>query len=197
MVFYDPDYAPDAFEVRISELLVATPDTSDELIDGAVGEVLRLVLEHLQMDVVFVSEFSEGRRVFRRVEAARPEARVISVGQSSPLEESFCQRVIDGRVPRMVHNVADLPNFDELPPTDFTIGAHMSTPIVLDDGRVYGTLCCFSFAPNEQLVQRDLKKLEVSAQLAAKRINQRRARDAETAMSKWALEPQVAPPRFR
>ncbi|WP_042579762.1 GAF domain-containing protein [Variovorax paradoxus] len=196
MVFYDPDYAPDAFEVRVSELLVATPDGTDALIDGSVTEVLRMVLDHLQMDVVFVSEFSEGRRVFRRVET-KPEARVIEPEQSSPLEESFCQRVVDGRLPQLVQNVGALPNFDELPPTDFSIGAHLSTPIVLDDGRVYGTLCCFSFAPNEQLTQRDLKKLEVSAQLAAKKINLRRAREAETAMANWALEPHVTPPRLR
>jgi GAF domain-containing protein len=196
MVFYDPDYAPDAFEVRVSELLVATPDGADELIDDSITEVLRMVLEHLRMDVVFVSEFAEGRRVFRRVET-RPEARVIEPGQSSPLEESFCQRVVDGRLPRLVHDVSALPSFDALPPTDFRVGAHMSTPIVLDDGRVYGTFCCFSFAGNEQLTQRDLKKLEVSAQLAAKKINQRRAKDAEQAIAGWSLAPHDAPPRGR
>lgn len=196
MVFYDPDYAPDAFEVRVSELLVATPDGADDLIDASVTEVLRMALDHLRMDVIFVSEFCDGRRVFRRVET-KPEARVIEPEQSSPLEESFCQRVVDGRLPRLVHNVGTLPNFDELPPTDFSIGAHLSTPIVLDDGRIYGTLCCFSFAPNEQLAQRDLKKLEISAQLAAKKINLRRARDAEKAMANWALEPHVTPPRLR
>jgi len=182
MVFHDPDYAPDAFEVKISELLVATPEGSDALIDASVSEVLRLLREHLKMDVVFVSEFVDGRRVFRRVDTS-PESRVIEPGQSSPLEESFCQRVIDGRLPRLVRDGAALPTFGELPPTDFPVGAHLSTPIVLNDGRVYGTLCCFSFAPNEQLTQRDLKKLEMSAQLTAKKINESRARDAERAMA--------------
>lgn len=49
MVFHDPDYAPDAFEVKISELLVATPEGSDALIDESVSEVLRLIREHLKM----------------------------------------------------------------------------------------------------------------------------------------------------
>jgi GAF domain-containing protein len=189
MVFHDPDYAPDAFEVRISELLVATPDSSDFLIDQSVSEVLCLLRDHLQMDVVFVSEFVDGQRVFRRVET-RPEARVIEPGQSSPLEESFCQRVVDGRLPRFVRNLADEPVAPELPPTDFPIGAHLSTPIVLNDGRIYGTLCCFSFAPNAQLTQRDLRKLEMSAQLTAKKINERRTREAEKAMADWSLAPQ-------
>ena len=197
MVFHNPDYAPDAFEVKVSELLVATPEGADALIDQSVPEVLRLLREHLKMDVVFVSEFVDGRRVFRRVETAPAGQRVIEVGQSSPLEESFCQRVVDGRLPRLVRDLAQEPVLPELPPTDFPIGAHLSTPIVLNDGRIYGTLCCFSFAPNEALTQRDLKKLELSAQLAARRINERNARQADQAMARWSLEPQDAPPRRR
>ena len=189
MPFHDPDYAPDAFEVKISELLVATSDGGDILIDQAVPEVLRLLREHLKMDVVFVSEFVDGRRVFRRVDAA-PGARLIEPGQSSPLEESFCQRVVDGRMPRLVHDVAKLADFAELPATDFTVGAHLSTPIVLDDGRVYGTLCCFSLAPNPQLTQRDLKKLEMSAQFAARKINERKAIETAKATAGCTLQRQ-------
>ena len=196
MVFHDPDYTPDAFEVRISELLVATPDGSDSLIDESVPEVLRMIREHLKMDVVFVSEFVDGHRVFRRVETS-PTARVIEVGQSSPLEESFCQRVIDGRLPRLVRELEQEPSFDDLPPTDFPIGAHLSTPIILNDGRVYGTLCCFSFAPNADLTDRDLKKLELSAQLTARKINDRMTKEADKAMAQWSLEPQSAPTRKR
>lgn len=196
MAFHEPDYAPDAFEVRISDLLVATPDGSDDLIDQSVPEVLRMIREHLKMDVVFVSEFVNGQRVFRRVETG-PTSRVIEVGQSSPLEQSFCQRVIDGRLPRLVRDLAQEPCLPELPPTDFPIGAHLSTPIVLNDGRVYGTLCCFSFAPNADLTERDLKKLELSAQLTARKINERLARAADKAMANWSLEPQGTPPRRR
>ena len=192
MAFHEPDYAPDAFEVRVSELLVATPEGSDQLIDKAVPEVLRMIREHLKMDVVFVSEFVDGQRVFRRVDTA-PTARVIEAGQSSPLEQSFCQRVIDGRLPRLVRDLAQEPSLPELPPTDFPIGAHLSTPIVLSDGRVYGTLCCFSFAPNPELTERDLKKLELSAQLTARKINEGLARAADKAMANWSLEPQSAP----
>lgn len=192
MAFHEPDYAPDAFEVRVSELLVATPEGSDQLIDKAVPEVLRMIREHLKMDVVFVSEFVDGQRVFRRVDTA-PTARVIEAGQSSPLEQSFCQRVIDGRLPRLVRDLAQEPSLPELPPTDFPIGAHLSTPIVLSDGRVYGTLCCFSFAPNPELTERDLKKLELSAQLTARKINEGLARAADNAMANWSLEPQAPP----
>lgn len=188
MTLHHWDYEPDALDVRISELLVATADGSDALIDQAVPEVLRLLRQHLKMDVVFVSEFVDGRRVFRRVDTA-PEARVIEAGQSAPLEETYCQRVVDGRLPRLVHDVAGTPGHFDLPPTDFPIGAHLSTPIVLNDGRVYGTLCCFSFSPNHALTQRDLRKLEMSAELTAKKINDSRTRAAEKTMAQWELQP--------
>lgn len=87
----------------------------------------------------------------------------------------------------MLHDAE--PNFSELPATPFSVGAHLSTPVVLDDGRVYGTLCCFSFEPDESLTQRDLRKLELSAQLAAKKLNEQRAREAEKSMARWHLQP--------
>jgi len=40
---YDDSYNPADLKVAISELLVATADGSDELVDGAVPEVLRLL----------------------------------------------------------------------------------------------------------------------------------------------------------
>ncbi len=192
-LFSDADYAPDALEVRVSELLVATPDGGDALIDGAVPEVLRMLREHLRMDVVFVSEFVDGRRVFRQVEADA-DHRLIEVGQSDPLEQSFCQRVVDGRLPKLVRNLGTEPAAASLPKPPFPIGAHLSVPVVLDNGQVYGTLCCFSAAANEELTQRDLKKLEMSARLTARRLDQERARKAAARSApEWTPEPMAGP----
>ena len=185
----DHDYSPDALDVRISELLVATADGGDALINDCVPEVLRLLRERLSMDVVFVSEFVDGRRIFRRVESS-PDRALIAVNQSAPLEETFCQRVVDGRMPGLVHDIAKLPNFDELPKTPFPVGGYLSVPVVLNDGRVYGTLCCFSLAPNNDLTRQDQRKLEMSAQLAARRIDAERAREFTQATADWKLEPQ-------
>jgi GAF domain-containing protein len=168
--------AIDEFDRRLSRLAVATADQSDPLIDSAVNDVLRLVREILEMDVAFVSHFEDGRRVFRNVEAGEGK-RVIAVGGSDPLELSFCQRVVDGRLPELVQDVAKLPDVTKLPPAPFPVGAHLSTPLVLGDGTIYGTLCCFSFAPNKTLTaERDLKRLHMAARLAARLVDQGRAR---------------------
>ncbi|MDB5964881.1 MAG: hypothetical protein JWQ72_1381 [Polaromonas sp.] len=169
--FYEEGFDPDDLNIRVSELLVATADGSDELIDSAVTEVLGLLRDRLRMDVVFVSEFVDGQRVFRHVDApARPD--MPSVGGSDPLEASWCQRVIDGRLPELIPKVAELPAHTKagLPVPPFDIGTHLSTPILLDDGRVYGTLCCFSFSPHETIQQRDLKNLKSVALLVAKKM---------------------------
>ena len=97
------------------------------------------------MDVVFVSEFVDGQRVFRYVDMPvdRP---VVQVGTSRVLEQTWCQRVVDGRIPEFIPNVAQFADKDALPPTSFEIGTYLSTPVLMNDGQVYGTLCCLSFS---------------------------------------------------
>lgn len=185
------DYQPDAFEVHISEMLVATTDQSDALVDASVSEVLHMVKEHLKMDVVYVSEFVDDRVVLRRVEANSEKGAVLSPGDSSPAEQSFCQRVVDGRIPRLVRDLRTLAPDIDLPATSFPVGAHISTPIVLADGRIFGMFCCFSFAANDELTERDLRKLEMCANLAARKINGARARQTDQAIADWNLEPQA------
>ena len=58
-----------------------------------------------------------------------------------------------------------------MPSTPFPIGAHLSTAITLCNGTVYGTLCCFSFAPDESLRARDLKRLRMAADMVARLID--------------------------
>lgn len=180
--FYDDGFDPDDLNVKVSELLVATADSSDELIDRAVTEVLGLLRERLAMDVVFVSEFVDGQRIFRYVDT-RPGNRVLAVGASNPLELSWCQRIVDGRLPELIPRMDDLPAEvkADLPKPPFEIGTHLSTPILLDDGRIYGTLCCFSFGVNESVQAKDLKNLKWVAMLVARklRVGQPKPRAAE------------------
>lgn len=177
----------DGLEVKVAELLVATADASDHLIDGSVGEVLKLLRARMKMDVVFVSEFIGGERVFRCVDQA-PQHQMIAEGESEPLETSWCQRVVDGRMPELVPDVPAAQARGEVPASPLTIGTFLSTPIVLDSGQVYGTLCCFSFGINPMTTRQDVKTLRYTAQLTAAKINRARQQVASL-----ALEPMVAP----
>lgn len=186
MNFLEP-FGDDDLTVTISELLVATAESSDALVDDSVLELLRAMRQRMHMDVVFVSEFVDGQRMFRYVDSAAG-APAIEAGGFSSAEESVCKRIVEGRVPELVRDLSAYPA-DQLPPLPFRIGAHLSTPIVLGDRRVYGTLCCFSVAPRPDLVQADLDKLRLCATLVARKVELSQARGLKEPPPEWQLEP--------
>jgi EAL domain-containing protein (putative c-di-GMP-specific phosphodiesterase class I) len=140
-------------------------------------EALHAVRSHLGMEVAFIAEFSEGARVFRHVDG-RTEHLVLCVGDSNPLEESYCQRVVDGRLPELINDATQLPAALELP-----VGAHLSVPIRFSDGGVYGTFCCFSTRPDGSLNERDLNTLRLFAAFAG-RLLETQAKSQQSCASK-------------
>ena len=167
---YDLGYEPDDIVVKVSELMVATADSCDEQIDASISEVLRLLRDRMAMDVVFVSEFVDGQRVIRKVEQSEG-THSLNPGDGGPLEDSGCKQVVDGRMPQFMPDASSDPVASRLlAELSFPIGTHISTPIVLANGEIYGTLCCFSFQPNEAATIEDLARLQITAKLAAVRL---------------------------
>jgi diguanylate cyclase (GGDEF)-like protein/PAS domain S-box-containing protein len=170
------DTAP-ASRPTISDFLATNRVTGSDTAGNFLADALRVIREHLQMDVAFISEFTEGRREFRHVDSANGHP-PIQVGGSDPLEESYCQRVVDGRLPELIPDAFDFPAALELPATiALPVRAHASVPIRLRNGRIYGTLCCFSNMPDESLNERDIQMMKVFADLTARQIDQERAAD--------------------
>lgn len=161
--------------------------------DEVLRECLRSIRQHLDMDVAFIAEFADGRRRFVHVDSGLDPAPV-SPGHSDPLEESYCQRVVDGRLPQLIHDAAAHPVARELPVTaSLPVGAHLSVPIRLTDGSVFGTFCCFSCAPDQTLTDRDLAMLRVFADFAGlqldRQIASQRSRKEMATRVRLALEP--------
>lgn len=152
-------------------MTVVTADWADEARLNALRKLLRRVREAFGMDVVFVSQFLQGRRVFRHVEASEADTDWLKIGQSDPLEESYCQRVVDGRLPQAIPDARTFPATAAMPVThEADIGAHLSVPIRLDDGRVFGTLCCFSHQAHPSLNSADAVALSELAGIVAKTL---------------------------
>ncbi len=142
---------------------------------NSVPDILHAIRTHLKMDVAFVSEFVGGRRVFRYVDSDW-KGNPVQVGNGDALEDSYCQRVIDGRLPELIHDARENAVAAELSATfDIPVGAHMGVPIHLSDGSVYGTFCCFSRTSDMSLNQRDLALMRVFAELTGKMIDRERA----------------------
>jgi GAF domain-containing protein len=129
----------------------------------AIEHMLRDVREALQMDVAFVSQFSEDRLVFRAVEGDA-ESFGWREGESFPIEESYCKRVLDGRIPQVVPDAKREDATKDLRVTsEADMGSYAAVPLVLSDGRLYGTLCCVSHEPDPWLRERDLGVMERTA----------------------------------
>ncbi len=130
-------------------------------------DALRRVRDRLHMDVIFVSEFFSGSRIFRFVDAATGSS-VVKVGDSDTLEDSYCQRIVDGRLPEVIPDALTLPEACALPATHAVgVRGHLSVPIVLSDGHVFGTLCCFSAEPKPELSEQDAADLRAIARTVA------------------------------
>ncbi|MBU0563772.1 EAL domain-containing protein [Stutzerimonas kunmingensis] len=131
-------------------------------------ETLHAVRTHLGMDVAFISEFRGGSRIFRYLDGNFVPLQ-LEVGACDPLDDSYCQRVLDGRLPELIQNAATLPEALAMPVTKaLPVGAHLSVPLRFSDGRLYGTFCCFSTTPDNSLNERDLNTLRLFADFAGR-----------------------------
>ena len=157
--------------------------------DGnSVSDILHAVRTHLKMEVAFVSEFTHGRRIFRYVDSSWPK-NPVRVGEGGPLEESYCQRIVEGRMPELLADARTNSVAAELPETfSLPIGAHLSVPIRLSDGSVYGTFCCFSRHADLSLNYRDLNVMRVFAELAGKMIDRERLSKQRLSLSRDRIE---------
>ncbi len=151
--------------------LIAQPGEGTAIAGGTVKRALAAIRSHLGMEVAYVSEFIGDRTVFREVDAPGLEA-LIKVGDSQSLDDVYCRHILAGRLPQLMPDTSAEPLAMSMPITHAVpIGAHMSVPIQLPDGRTYGMFCCLSPAANSSLGERDLKMMRVFADLAAFEIN--------------------------
>ena len=154
----------------LPEVLLGHCDLPASASERILADALHALREHLGMEVAFIAEFVEGRRVFRLVDTDAGAA-LIHVGGSDPLAQSYCQRVVDGRLPELICNAQELSAALELPVTRaLPVGAHLSVPIRFSDGTLYGTLCCFSTRPDQTLNARDLGMMRVFADFTARQL---------------------------
>src|SRR5688572_17824254 len=82
---------------------------------SGVAQVLHTVRKHLGMDVAFISHFRETDRVFEHVDS--DGAAPISVGQTIPLEDGYCSKIVRGELPELIPDTSAVPAAMALPAT--------------------------------------------------------------------------------
>ena len=133
--------------------------------DDRIDAVLDIIREHLGMDIAWISEFTGGRQVLR---AARGELgdTGVAAGSTTALDESYCMRVVDGRLPPVISDTQAHPRTRELPITsDLAIGSYIGAPLRDADGVAVGMLCCLSSSATPDLVAGDARFVQLLARM--------------------------------
>jgi EAL domain-containing protein (putative c-di-GMP-specific phosphodiesterase class I) len=165
----------------LAELARVSLDGSKQSID----RMLSLARAALDMDVAFVSAFADGEAI---VEAADGDTESFGVrlGTQVPLVETYCQRMLKGRLPSVIRDAMHDPRTADLPITrDAEIGAYVGVPVRLWDGSLYGTLCCLSHDPEPTLNARDIRFMRVVAEIVAEQLD-RRQLETEKRRLEWS-----------
>jgi response regulator RpfG family c-di-GMP phosphodiesterase len=125
--------------------------------------------ERLDMTISWVAEFTEERKHFRAVGGDRDEWDLHD-GDSWPISESYCLRMVEGVLPNAIPDTADEPRVARLDVTqEKRIGSYIGVPLVLPDGKLCGAFCCADHEARP-LDDRDVRFLQVLARLVADEI---------------------------
>ena len=143
--------APQATAGELHDELAAQAAAAGESIEQS----LRVARELLSMDIAWIAEFRDGKKVFRIVDGD-DRSFGFAEGDAMPLDRSYCQRVAEGTIPNVIGDTASEPGVRDLAVTASAgIGSYIGVPIELVDGTLYGTLCVASHRPSHELAERD------------------------------------------
>ncbi|HEY1230674.1 MAG TPA: GAF domain-containing protein, partial [Ramlibacter sp.] len=95
-------------------------------------------------------------------------ATTVVPGRSDALLDTYCQRIVDGRLPTVIPDSGASQEASSLAITQvLNIGAYLSAPVVLPNGEVFGTVCCISHSPRPDLRDADARAIAAVAQAVA------------------------------
>jgi len=125
---------------------------------GPIGRTLRMARERIGMDAALLTEVRDQQEVVRHVvqDGAFP---AIAAGLAAPLQDTICQRLLEGRIPNLVGDVAAHADLRALPLVGVNgIGAYLGVPLTAADARLY-LLCCLARETRPQLGDDDVRAL--------------------------------------
>ncbi len=141
-----------------------------------IDQILEAVRRHLGMEIAFAARYVGDEREFTHISAgiAVPSA----PGDREPADQSYCYHALHGRLPELIHNAGDLEFASTLAITAaLPVGAHITVPLRLSDGSLYGSFCCLSRDPDYTLTPRDLATVRAFSDLASRQIELERTRE--------------------
>lgn len=129
------------------------------------------------MAVAYTSRITETEQV---IEVVSGDAGSFGVeeGTAVPIEDTFCHRVLSGRLPQVIGDVAADPRAANVPVAiERGVGAYVSVPLRFSDGSLYGTLCAASKGPTDDVAYRELQFIHVFARIVSDELEREQMRD--------------------
>ena len=131
-----------------------------------IAELLQTARTSLRLSVAFLSRLDGTTQHLEVVESSLPL--IFRDGITQKQETSFCQAILDGRLPAVIPDVKAHPLAMTLPTARIPrIRSYVSAPVVLSDGSLYGTFCAFGFTSDKELAERDEALMGVLASAAS------------------------------
>ena len=117
--------------------------------------LLALIRKHLDMDVAFISEFKDSKRIFKLVDTKRRNE-IVKVGNFDPINETYCNKLANNELDNIIPDTSKNSITRDMPVTKkLNIGAYIGVPITLSNGDIYGTFCCYNEQEDDTLNKRD------------------------------------------
>jgi GAF domain-containing protein len=126
--------------------------------DRRLDRLLQLTRELIDTDLVLLTEIRDGRETVIRSDGRWPGDASWQEA-SIPLEDTFCQRMLDGRIGNYVTDAQTDPRVHDLAlARHFGVRAWLGTPIQISDARLY-VLCCLAREARPSISDRDIRLL--------------------------------------
>jgi HD-GYP domain-containing protein (c-di-GMP phosphodiesterase class II) len=137
---------------------------------SSVTRLLELVRSQLDTPIAFLTRMVDDEYVFVRF-AGESAPFGVAEGDTMPLPDSYCQRLLDGRISALVRDLAADPQPRELALTrSLGLRAYAGVPVRLRSGEIFGTLCGVDTRPHPEFTERHAELLGFLGELTAELI---------------------------
>lgn len=126
--------------------------------DRRLDQLLRMTRELLDTDVALLTEIRDGRETAQRVAGDWPPMGSL-LNASLALEETFCQRMLDGRIGNYVRDAETDERVGDLAMArHLGVRSWLGVPIRLSDMQLY-VLCCLARESRPSIGKREVRLL--------------------------------------
>ncbi|MBV9212786.1 MAG: ATP-binding protein [Actinobacteria bacterium] len=127
-----------------------------------IERILETARDMLGMDIAYFSQLTSEEQVIHKV-TGDSDPFGFDEGTRVPIEQTYCQRMLNDRIRPVVPDARAEPNLGDLvdAPDSRVPTAYVGVPLQLSSGHVYGTLCCASREARSDLDERDVSFMRV------------------------------------